>query len=744
MNVARHNQQFASKRSGSSTKTLPSSCQEKGSTSSVSEKIIGWLPFGSSSAPSPALIKSKTEAEGWLMPMVGRSRPSSPSGPCGRCGLGPGEVSRRRHANLCPGLSPCDEEDSETVGHRKKLTEGKKTREEKGKGKEKKTIAATAASTPNLLAGLRFRHDEAVIGRAGKMISHSQSESDDSNKQSPKSKGRKKKSRWPNVSLSFFGGGNQSDGNIGLDVKDKEFIDCKSESEESLVVVKVQDSPVHSPTRFSQSASSSQEREGSSKSKRRRDKLDLRVRIPEKPRNLPTLIRGCGGDSESDKAPSRKSSCEKQVVVLQGSEVQLSRPTTAPIFISMVGSFLKEALADAIEEPNVYIPDMEHYDPIGTPGAMPLPPTPPPYWCCPVPSAQENFFADMQGPPLGSSLEAVLNAERRRTSEASLHSTPYPSLESSPSGSWEILPSISSSLSDSWEKLSAIDLSPPLRVPKSIHSSEKSWKKPSSLTKHLPSLNSVMDFVSVLESKPILCPKPQKATPCPQNLPTPPSSPESLSSWVMCERVPLSPPPIGLGWVNIERKKRKSQKNQPGGGTEGSCFVAVKTQMASGVNELSNFPRAQEVHIRGGGKEKAVSLFGVRKIKGDPELGKKILDQPLGIMDWYFVGGNGGAKTWREFNKKIKARVDKGKQIERKKEERKAAKAKEKAEKEQSGGGCVDKLKGLFGKGKGKFGAKNETTGKAEGAKNENAGEGQGAENKKAGEGGGGAEGVSS
>ncbi|RDL41947.1 uncharacterized protein BP5553_01926 [Venustampulla echinocandica] len=89
------------------------------------------------------------------------------------------------------------------------------------------------------------------------------------------------------------------------------------------------------------------------------------------------------------------------------------------------------------------------------------------------------------------------------------------------------------------------------------------------------------------------------------------------------------------------------------------------------------------LHLRGrGGKGVGLlgHLFGLRMPKGDPEE-RKFMDEKIGFVDWYIVGGPARGMTWREFAELNRKRVEKTNEIERKKKQAREAAKKAKAEK---------------------------------------------------------------
>jgi hypothetical protein len=89
---------------------------------------------------------------------------------------------------------------------------------------------------------------------------------------------------------------------------------------------------------------------------------------------------------------------------------------------------------------------------------------------------------------------------------------------------------------------------------------------------------------------------------------------------------------------------------------------------------------ALPVHLRGGVLEKprrfrAWRLFLGKLPAGDVEKGKLLLDSPVGMMDNFLLGRCGKPKTGRELVEEAEQRIEKGREIQRRREERKAKKA---------------------------------------------------------------------
>ncbi|KAG9235631.1 hypothetical protein BJ875DRAFT_458556 [Amylocarpus encephaloides] len=113
-------------------------------------------------------------------------------------------------------------------------------------------------------------------------------------------------------------------------------------------------------------------------------------------------------------------------------------------------------------------------------------------------------------------------------------------------------------------------------------------------------------------------------------------------------------------------------------------------------------PLGPRLGLRGGaGKPDSLDLlFGIRRPVGDVEAGRKLLDQPVGLL-WYVVGGRNMQTTYREAMKMTQERVEIGNELEREKEEKKEQKAKKKEEEKKADEAnpkprIVDKIKRLL------------------------------------------------
>jgi hypothetical protein len=114
-------------------------------------------------------------------------------------------------------------------------------------------------------------------------------------------------------------------------------------------------------------------------------------------------------------------------------------------------------------------------------------------------------------------------------------------------------------------------------------------------------------------------------------------------------------------------------------------------------------------HLRGGGDEARFSLFrtfGKGKLVGNVERGKKLLDEQ--VSGSYMIGGWGQNETWKEFCVKMETRVEKRKEIEKIEVEIERLKAEKKSDKGDESEGALKALlarvKGLFGSGDGEKG----------------------------------------
>jgi hypothetical protein len=112
------------------------------------------------------------------------------------------------------------------------------------------------------------------------------------------------------------------------------------------------------------------------------------------------------------------------------------------------------------------------------------------------------------------------------------------------------------------------------------------------------------------------------------------------------------------------------------------------------------------LHLRGGGDEARFSLFRTvekGKLVGNIERGKKLLDEQ--VSGSYMMGGSGRNETWREFCVKMETRVEKRKEIEKVEAEIERLKAEKTGKQGEESEGTVNALltrvKGLFGSGDG-------------------------------------------
>jgi hypothetical protein len=87
------------------------------------------------------------------------------------------------------------------------------------------------------------------------------------------------------------------------------------------------------------------------------------------------------------------------------------------------------------------------------------------------------------------------------------------------------------------------------------------------------------------------------------------------------------------------------------------------------------------VHLRGGGSEQEPERFKVwrlflgKKPVGDADKGKVLLESPVGIVDNFLLGRRGPPKTGRELCEETERRIEKGREIRRRREEKRAKKA---------------------------------------------------------------------
>lgn len=124
----------------------------------------------------------------------------------------------------------------------------------------------------------------------------------------------------------------------------------------------------------------------------------------------------------------------------------------------------------------------------------------------------------------------------------------------------------------------------------------------------------------------------------------------------------------------------------------GSCFQRLPSPSLSQSTTASD--STSSLHLRGGGDPGRFSLFrsvGSGKLVGNVERGKKLLNKQVSSCD--LVGGWGRNGTWRELCAKMEKRVEKRKELEKIEAE------KEVEEGEGGFKGLVAKAKGLVGMG---------------------------------------------